>query len=741
MTAEGSNLLALELNAALPAPPGLADLTAGLVLSSNLRAQIAARFGGGRGEAPRRQRKKLHWEALPEARLSSKPTLWAGAGGAGGDGGDDLIDASELQALFTQETSPAARRDAAAAASTGKGAAGTPRVIYLLDMKRGRNVGIGIKKLRLPAEAVRRSLLALTRLVAQVPGDGASSPMPVPAPARMLSLEDLQLLEELLPTTDEVTLVRAFRGDRAALGEAERFFLTLADVPKPRARAAALSFQCVFATSDGALTSATATLADACAQVRASARLRRVLEATLRLGNTLNAADAEGSNAGDAAAVNVAAAAPSAAPAVRAFSIASLAKLQQTKAYTSARVTLLHYLARRLRLADAAVMDLRAELPALPAAGRLTLEALRGDLAAMKSGLASVERLVREQMRADSNHLLVPHARTRVGTSAAAGEGSATPMSPPTSAGDTASFLSASSGTAATGGGKGTPTVGETSSAEWGSFVDDAAAAASAAGLASSASDGSDAAAAASTSTDVATAATAGESLPAFLARAQARLVQLQSALDGAAAAFSDLLGFFGEDTMSVDAFFSALASFVAAFERADAENLEEEKRVAREARRAASTLRHRSSPLTVAAVSPSPDASATRTPTPPSPRSEPPTSAPATAAVASIAAAPSPAAVAAPAADSGSPVPPTLTSNPMAALFAQIGSRRRPEAAAELPASAASAAAAAAAVASAAAEAPSATPASTQHESPTTANPMSALLAQISARRKHAAE
>jgi len=90
-------------------------------------------------------------------------------------------------------------------------------------------------------------------------------------------------------------------------------------------------------------------------------------------------------------------------------------------------------------------------------------------------------------------------------------------------------------------------------------------------------------------------AAAAAESLSSFVARAQARVAGLATALDAAATAFASLVSFFGEDGggaggagggPTVEAFLGPLLSFVRGLERADAENRAEEARKAREARR-----------------------------------------------------------------------------------------------------------------------------------------------------------
>lgn len=679
MRGDGANALALELNPDLPAPPGLADLAAGLVLSPHTRQQIAAQYAAVASQAgadaarPRRQRKKLHWETRGIG--AGKQTIWGrgssgGADGASdGEGLDSLIDDAELAALFTQDAS-AGRAGAGSAKGGSKGSGSSDaKVIYLLDMKRGRNVGIGVRKIKMPAEALRRCLLGLTRGV-----DGYA-----------LSLEELTLLEELLPSADEATLVRAFRGDRSRLGEAEKFFLAVADVPKPRARAGALAFQQTFDAADAALATAVATVVTACEQLRTSQRLRRVLEAALLIGNRLNTADDDelmggsstpgnstpGSSTPSSAASSAASGgAPrggaggggggASAAGARAIAVSSLLKLGQTKAYTSSKLTLLHYVAARLRRVstDPASMAVAEELPSLPAAARLSVELLRADLAALKSGLSSVEALVREQVRHDAHAAAAAasaSARARAGSTlllgstgagvaaSLGGRGASSSVSEPSDAGSggAGSAGSASAGSAAAAVVAGGSPVSHTRRASRASYTatggpgspsSSRSAAAGGAGGAASAAGGAGGGAprvrlgsyleevaglgaavddalastadppASSTSptgaSESGAAAAAGassvphhENLGDFVARAQSRLAALAAAVDGAASSFATTLDFFGEDpgSMSVESFCGTLHAFVGAFQRADAENLADEAKKAREARRAAS--------------------------------------------------------------------------------------------------------------------------------------------------------
>jgi hypothetical protein len=373
MRSESAHPIALDLDPDLPLPPGInaPDDEAAASLNTPTRTRFAPSARAVTTTAVRKQRKRLHWEPLAKERLAraggATGTIWGEAaaalmdGGPEGSGDDDDFDDPDFEQLFTQEIGPGAAN--AASALRGGDSAGSAKksIVYLVDLKRGRNVGIALGRLKVPFPVIHNALSSLSYVV-----DGTE-----------LSYDDLTLLEAQLPTPEEVAQartkfmrfilidanlyigwlaqVRAYHGDKSRLGEAEKFFLAMADIPKPRARAAALAYQRVFdAKISDAVSwklwlgvrdyqnilqaSSVALLSAACAEVRASPRLRKVLEAVLRLGNKLNA-PSEDSNSRT----------PGAQPVVTAITFGSLLKLTHTKAFDG-RTTVLHYLVGTLQV-------------------------------------------------------------------------------------------------------------------------------------------------------------------------------------------------------------------------------------------------------------------------------------------------------------------------------------------------------------------------------------------------------
>jgi len=403
-----------------------------------------------------------------------------------------IDDEEEFLRLFTAEavTAAASKEKKSEATTAASSKAGQP--VVLLDSKRARGVGIALAKLRIPYESIRTCLVQLTVVV--------------PGSSKELNLEALQVLEECLPTQEEVQTVKSYRGDKSKLGEAEKFFSVVCDVPKAKARASALAFQAQFGSRTSEVENRVNALSEACKAVKASKRLRKVLEAVLKLGNKLNAEEA-GSKSGAK---------------VAAFTLNSLLKLSQTKAFDG-KVSVLNYLAQILARKEPDSLLIGSELlPLISPAARYDIHGLKEDVAGLRKDLGNIERLVREQARSSSSS-------TSASSSSISGQ-----MSP----------VSTSDSSISLAGGVGGE--GDVSS-------------------------------------------TGGsEALTSFVARAQTAISALGNRTEASAAAFVDLVAFFGEDeNMAVETFFSTLSAFLRALDRAKDENAEQEARAVREARRA----------------------------------------------------------------------------------------------------------------------------------------------------------
>jgi hypothetical protein len=156
-----------------------------------------------------------------------------------------------------------------AKSSTAAAAAGEIKPANIIDPKRSQNLMICLKKIKLPVgggSALMRDFSALLK-----------------AP-----LDDLKLLKELRPTTEEEQLLRAFEGPDAALSQVEQFMQSFISVPHVGHRLDACEFMRIFdpcMTDVGLLVSV---VTDATAEIMSSEPLQLLLAVTLLHGNFMN---------------------------------------------------------------------------------------------------------------------------------------------------------------------------------------------------------------------------------------------------------------------------------------------------------------------------------------------------------------------------------------------------------------------------------------------------------------------
>lgn len=478
MMQEGLNPDVLDLDPEKPLPAKLTKKAKKPKQKKKKKAKQPAR--------PRVLRKKLHWETLEDV---GQNTIWSSPVASGSQSDLIDIDAAELEELFTKL--PTARGAAAKASAASSKKKSTK--VQLVDMKRATNVGIALASVKVPYDVIADCLLHLCCAMGKYE----------------LDLATLQSLVELVPDDTEIRQVKSYRGDPKALGEAERFFYALMDVPNLKARVSALVYQRQFDTSISNLQMEAATMLNACTQTRESARLKRVLRAILALGNKLNGTTDEDGGA-------------------RGFKLQSLLRLSATKAFNN-KTTVLHFLLSMIERGDRDLLRLREDLTLVPAAARISLSQLRSELANLRKGLTSVERLVREQAKEFGWGSM----------GAVGGFGSPAAHRP--------------------GGGAG--------------------------GAASASSD--------ETSSDAEEAGSDVLALSDFAAEAQRMLRETAEAVDLTAETFSGVLEFFGEsDSMDESTFFSTLTEFLNSFDRAREDNAQQRKREERAAEKAAAEER-----------------------------------------------------------------------------------------------------------------------------------------------------
>jgi len=145
---------------------------------------------------PKRARKKLHWQAISEDRLSSlnQQTIWED------DADDDAdfdLDMDELEALFFANQNASSGKKSS---SRGQSKAlKRKQTVTLIDGKRAMNAAISLARVKLSYSDIAGAVTTF---------DPSG-----------LTTEQLIGINEFLPTSEEAALVSGYTGDQAMLGE------------------------------------------------------------------------------------------------------------------------------------------------------------------------------------------------------------------------------------------------------------------------------------------------------------------------------------------------------------------------------------------------------------------------------------------------------------------------------------------------------------------------------------------
>ena len=239
-----------------------------------------------------------HWKKIPGHKVED--TIW---GGLNKDGSPSKValDTAEFESIFLAEMSTSAKADAAEAKLR------RPTKTALLDMKRANNVAIRLSLFKMSAEELCTAVTSLDE--------------------RKLSAEDFVALSTIMPTAEEIKLVKDFTGDVATLDRAEQYFRHVASIPGFEAKLNACIFKVEFGKSIANVRGALGTVSGAIGEIQGSRKLQKLLETILASGNIIN----EGTNLGNAAGCT----------------LDSLLKLTDVKAKNS-RTTLLHFVVRKV---------------------------------------------------------------------------------------------------------------------------------------------------------------------------------------------------------------------------------------------------------------------------------------------------------------------------------------------------------------------------------------------------------
>ncbi|PIA59825.1 hypothetical protein AQUCO_00400599v1 [Aquilegia coerulea] len=321
-----------------PAPPMLSK-GRGLVRTASPKNQHSA-------QAKRTSLKPLHWLKLTRAMQGS---LWAETQKSDETSKAPEFDMSELESLFSAAVPSSDRGTSGDKSSRRASAGGKTDKVQLIDLRRAYNCEIMLTKVKIP-------------------------------------LPDLM----------------GYSGDKGNLGKCEQFFLELMKVPRVESKLRVFSFKIqfrsqvrgchfhlpvehmflllesiesgpcslfLFQISD--LRKNLNTVNSASEEIRNSAKLKRIMQTILSLGNALNQGTARGSAIG--------------------FRLDSLLKLTDTRARNN-KMTLMHYLCKVLADKLPELLDFHKDLVSLEAATKIQLKYLAEEMQAISKGLEKVEQ-------------------------------------------------------------------------------------------------------------------------------------------------------------------------------------------------------------------------------------------------------------------------------------------------------------------------------------------------------------
>jgi len=206
-------------------------------------------------------------------------------------------------------------------------------------LKRANNIAITLSRFKQSHSEIKQAILTLDDSV--------------------LSLDQLQMLLALLPNSDEVKMLKAYKGDIEKLGFSEKFLHAMAKIPKIEARVQGFIFKQEFNSRKDELKERVTQVATTAKKVVESTKFKGVLEITLALGNFMN----NGHHLGNA----------------QGFSIESILMLSGIRA-ENRKISLMHYLAALVSAKEPHLLDFAHDLKGCREAAQISESSLKQEL-------------------------------------------------------------------------------------------------------------------------------------------------------------------------------------------------------------------------------------------------------------------------------------------------------------------------------------------------------------------------
>ncbi|XP_061107938.1 FH2 domain-containing protein 1-like, partial [Conger conger] len=309
--------------------------------------------GGGNPSHGHRKKKRVRsffWKTIPEEKVRAKPNIWTLATR---QQQQYQIDVRTIEELFGQHE----EARSAGGLSRGDRSRGslkeTKKEICILDSKRGMNVGIFLKQFRKSNQAIIEDIHF-----------GKSAPF---------GSEPLKELLKLLPESDELKKLRAFKGDADRLSLADSFMYLLIQVPSFELRLEAMVLKEEFAPLCSAMSNEIDIMRTATKELMSCEELHAILHLVLQAGNIMNAGGYAGNAVG--------------------FKLSSLLSLADTKA-NKPGMNLLHFVALEAQKKDEHLLKFPEKLVHVQSAARMSLENVEAEFQSLHRRTQSVEAKV-----------------------------------------------------------------------------------------------------------------------------------------------------------------------------------------------------------------------------------------------------------------------------------------------------------------------------------------------------------
>ncbi|KAF9438927.1 hypothetical protein BGZ76_002926 [Entomortierella beljakovae] len=296
---------------------------------------------------PTRPMKQLFWNKLPPGAISQ--TVWGDICSTSSDVGAVELDYAEIETLFCKNQTITAN----IAASTEK-----KKPVSLFSVNRANNIAIMLSRIKLSYPDIRIAMMEISD--------------------EKLSIENLKAIKQYVPTSDEIEIVKEYEGDFDSLGNAEKFYREIVDIPRLSERVSAMIFRRRLEIDVSELKPEMDVLRLTIEELQKSRKLKSLLKTVLVMGNHLNATSYRGNAYG--------------------FQLEALLKIRDTKGVEGVKPgsnTLLHYLAKSISTKEPELLKFMDELPHLEAAARISVQTLLNSVNSLVAGMNQIREEIR----------------------------------------------------------------------------------------------------------------------------------------------------------------------------------------------------------------------------------------------------------------------------------------------------------------------------------------------------------